>query len=183
MGEEWVEIVKNVRVIVGLPAAVYGAWKALRELALGTREKAKENRIRQALAARDMLKDLFASAKARAALQMLDWSGRQPLVRFRAGAAGFRRTVLDCGRGPTKMGQDRAASRTAGTLEEDAMKRILPVLAATALAAGCATVGTGPAAESEVDAAYVAAVESAAKRFGTQVIWVNYPRKRASSTQ
>lgn len=63
------------------------------------------------------------------------------------------------------------------------MKRILPVLAATALAAGCATVGTGPAEESEVDAAYVAAVESAAKRFGTQVIWVNYPRKRASSTQ
>jgi hypothetical protein len=76
MGEDWVEIVKNALVIVGVPVALAGAWKALRELALGTREKAKENRIRQALAARDMLKDLFASAKARAALQMLDWSGR-----------------------------------------------------------------------------------------------------------
>jgi hypothetical protein len=76
MGEDWVEIVKNALVIVGAPVALAGAWKALRELALGTREKAKENRIRQALAARDMLKDLFASAKARAALQMLDWSGR-----------------------------------------------------------------------------------------------------------
>jgi hypothetical protein len=81
------------------------------------------------------------------------------------------------------MGQDRAASRTAGTLEEDAMKRILAALAATTLAAGCATVGTGAAAQSDVDTAYVAAVENAAKRFGTQVIWVNYPRKRASPTQ
>jgi nitrate/nitrite-specific signal transduction histidine kinase len=53
MGEGWVEIVKNVLVIVGIPAALAGAWKALRELALGTREKARENRIRQALAARD----------------------------------------------------------------------------------------------------------------------------------
>ncbi len=63
------------------------------------------------------------------------------------------------------------------------MRRILPILAATTLASGCATVGTGPAAQSDVDTAYVAAVEAAAKRFWTQVIWVNYPRKRSSSTQ
>jgi hypothetical protein len=63
------------------------------------------------------------------------------------------------------------------------MKRISLVSAVVALATGCAALGTGPTAESEVDAAYVAAVENAAKRFGTQVIWVNYPRKRAASAQ
>lgn len=63
------------------------------------------------------------------------------------------------------------------------MKRILLLLAATVLAAGCAAIGSGSTADSEIDSAYVAAVEGAAKRFGTQVIWVNYPRKRADSTQ
>lgn len=64
------------------------------------------------------------------------------------------------------------------------MKRILLLLATTVLATGCAALGSGPATpESDVDTAYVAAIESAAKRFGTQIIWVNYPRKRASSTQ
>lgn len=63
------------------------------------------------------------------------------------------------------------------------MKRTLPALAAAALCAGCATIATAPASDSEVDTAYVAAVESAAKRFGTQVIWVNYPRKRTGATQ
>ncbi|MFZ5538961.1 MAG: hypothetical protein ACOY5V_04375 [Pseudomonadota bacterium] len=63
------------------------------------------------------------------------------------------------------------------------MKRITVLLAATALASGCAALGSGSTAESEIDTAYVAAVEGAAKRFGTQVIWVNYPRKSVSSTQ
>jgi uncharacterized protein YceK len=63
------------------------------------------------------------------------------------------------------------------------MKRILLLLAATALATGCAAIGSSSTADSEIDSAYVAAVEGAAKRFGTQVIWVNYPRKRADSTQ
>ncbi|MFN3566008.1 MAG: hypothetical protein ACK4V1_08505 [Burkholderiaceae bacterium] len=63
------------------------------------------------------------------------------------------------------------------------MRRILLPLAATALVAGCAALGSGSTADSEIDGAYVAAVERAAKRFGTQVIWVNYPRKRADSTQ
>lgn len=63
------------------------------------------------------------------------------------------------------------------------MKRILLLLAATTLAAGCAAIGSGPAADNGIDTAYVAAVESAARRFGTQVIWVNYPRKRADSTR
>ncbi len=63
------------------------------------------------------------------------------------------------------------------------MKRILLLSAATVLATGCAAIGGSPAADSEIDSAYVAAVEGAAKRFGTQVIWVNYPRKPASSTR
>jgi hypothetical protein len=81
------------------------------------------------------------------------------------------------------MGITPRAWRAAGTLPEDAMKRTLPALAAVALCAGCAAIATAPAPESEVDMAYVAAVEGAAKRFGTQVIWVNYPRKRAGTTQ
>jgi hypothetical protein len=81
------------------------------------------------------------------------------------------------------MGQDRAPGRAAGTLQEDAVKRIHPALAAAALSAGCAAIATTPASESEIDMAYVAAVEGAAKRFGTQVIWVNYPRKRAGTSQ
>ncbi|MCX8115310.1 MAG: hypothetical protein N3D71_09595 [Burkholderiaceae bacterium] len=63
------------------------------------------------------------------------------------------------------------------------MKRIPVLLAATAIVSGCAALGSGSTAESEIDSAYVAAVESAAKRFGTQVIWVNYPRKSASPTR
>lgn len=63
------------------------------------------------------------------------------------------------------------------------MKRILLLLAATALAAGCAVIGSGSTGPDDIDEAYVAAVEGAAKRFGIQVIWVNHPRKRASSTQ
>lgn len=61
------------------------------------------------------------------------------------------------------------------------MKRIPLLVAATMFAAGCAATATGSTAYDEIDGAYVAAVESAAKRFGTQVIWVNYPRKRADS--
>ncbi|GMV60102.1 MAG: hypothetical protein AMXMBFR72_31950 [Betaproteobacteria bacterium] len=81
------------------------------------------------------------------------------------------------------MAKTESRPRAAGTLEEDAMKRILLLLAATALATGCAVIGGGSTGQDDIDEAYVAAVEGAAKRFGTQVIWVNYPRKRASSTQ
>lgn len=64
------------------------------------------------------------------------------------------------------------------------MKRILLLLATTVLATGCAALGGGSnTAESDVDTAYVAAIEGAAKRFGTQIIWVNYPRKSTSPTR
>lgn len=64
------------------------------------------------------------------------------------------------------------------------MKRTLGVFAAAAAAlagAGCASIQQSqydPMAD--VDVAYVAAVENAAKRFGTQVLWINMPRKRTS---
>lgn len=47
-------------------------------------------------------------------------------------------------------------------------------LGATALASGCATLQSEP---KELDTAYVAYVEQAAKRYSTQVIWVNLPMR------
>jgi hypothetical protein len=82
---------------------------------------------------------------------------------------------LDCSK-PWRLSRGEAPA-------EETMKRIILVLAVTVLAAGCATIGGGASAENEIDTAYVAAVEGAAKRFGTQVIWIHYPRKRAESTQ
>lgn len=53
----------------------------------------------------------------------------------------------------------------------------LAVLAAAVSAlSGCAT---SPPAAQEIDSAYVAYVENAARRFGTTVIWLNYPMRRA----
>ena len=65
------------------------------------------------------------------------------------------------------------------------MKRTLGVLTAVAAAlagAGCASVQQ-PAYDpsADIDMAYVAAVENAAKRFGTQVLWINMPRKRTTN--
>lgn len=77
------DIIKNVLVIIGIPGALYAAWKAIDEFknsnaekAKETAEKARENRHKQAAAARDALRDLFGRDKARAAMRMLDWSGR-----------------------------------------------------------------------------------------------------------
>ncbi|HSW34461.1 MAG TPA: hypothetical protein VLH36_12690, partial [Steroidobacteraceae bacterium] len=47
----------------------------------------------------------------------------------------------------------------------------------TVLASGCATLQSEP---KEVDTAYIAYVEHAAKRYSTQVIWVNLPMRRAA---
>lgn len=58
------------------------------------------------------------------------------------------------------------------------MSRLVIVLAMVLATAGCASLSSSPGAASEVDAAYVAYVENAAKRFGTTVIWVNYPQRR-----
>jgi len=69
-------VAANALTLFGIPAALLAAWKAIKELRNGNEEKVRENRHKQAAAARDALKDLFASEKARAAMQMLDWSGR-----------------------------------------------------------------------------------------------------------
>lgn len=63
------------------------------------------------------------------------------------------------------------------------MKRTLGMLAAamTALAfSGCASVQQAQKESvDDVDTMYVAAVERAARQFGTQVYWINMPKKRA----
>jgi hypothetical protein len=63
------------------------------------------------------------------------------------------------------------------------MKRVLISLtvAAAALASvGCATVQPQPDPNADIDMSYVNAVERAAKQFGTQVVWINMPRKRTN---
>lgn len=63
------------------------------------------------------------------------------------------------------------------------MKRLLVILAAVAATTGCASLAQQGrvSADDDVDVAYVAAVERAARQFGTQVVWINYPRKRTTS--
>jgi len=68
---------------VGVPSGLLTATKAVNEMRRGrhenarqTEEKAKENRLKQAIAARDALSQIFNSPKSKAALQMVDWSGR-----------------------------------------------------------------------------------------------------------
>jgi len=65
------------------------------------------------------------------------------------------------------------------------MKSIRLAAVAAAAAAllglsGCASMQSPPM---EVDKAYVAYVEAAAKQFGTQVIWVNYPMRPVRTEQ
>jgi DhnA family fructose-bisphosphate aldolase class Ia len=63
------------------------------------------------------------------------------------------------------------------------MSRVVAPLAAAgvALLAGCASVPAATA-DAEVDFARIAQIERAARAFGTQVIWVNYPTKRTTAT-
>jgi len=46
--------------------------------------------------------------------------------------------------------------------------------------AGCAGMSQ-PSQVAEIDYAYVGAVQNAAKRYGTEVIWVTYPTKRVAA--
>jgi len=60
------------------------------------------------------------------------------------------------------------------------MKRhLILISAASLLAAGCSSLPSAPAADNGIDKEKVAAIEGAARRFGVQVYWVNYPQKRA----
>ncbi len=60
------------------------------------------------------------------------------------------------------------------------MKRLLICLSAISLAllAGCAS--TSPAYTYVTDVAKIQAVENAAQRYGTQVVWVNTPVKKVA---
>lgn len=70
------DVIADFLTILGIPAAFVAAWKAIEEFKSGNAERSRENRHKQAEAARDALRELFTSEKARAAMQMLDWSGR-----------------------------------------------------------------------------------------------------------
>ena len=77
------DLVTVLVAVFGVPSGLLTAWKAVNEMKRGrhenarqTAEKAKENRLKQAMAARDALSQIFSSHKSKAALQMVDWSGR-----------------------------------------------------------------------------------------------------------
>ncbi len=62
-------------------------------------------------------------------------------------------------------------------------KVLLALAGGIAALSGCATTTTVANDDQRIDTAYIAAVEQAAKRFGTQVIWVNYPVKREAASR
>lgn len=62
------------------------------------------------------------------------------------------------------------------------MKKLLLAVAVAASASGCAVIDGQNATRTEIDTAYVAYVEHAAKRYGTTVVWVNYPTRRVPAT-
>lgn len=63
------------------------------------------------------------------------------------------------------------------------MTKALIAALAVLLVAGCSSMQVAQDPQDTVDHQYVAAVEQAAKRYGTQVVWVNLPQKRPTSTQ
>jgi len=63
------------------------------------------------------------------------------------------------------------------------MKKALGAALAVSLVAGCSSILVAQAPQDTVDRQYMSAVEQAAKRYGTQVVWVNLPQKRPTSTQ
>jgi hypothetical protein len=66
---EALSIIKDITVIAGFPLGLIAAFRATKESRLKLRHQ-------QAAEARKALDDLFGSPKARAAMQMIDWSGR-----------------------------------------------------------------------------------------------------------
>ena len=60
------------------------------------------------------------------------------------------------------------------------MAKLLAVAGLLALLAGCAGAPVATTSD-DVDSAKVAMIERAARSYGTQVIWVNYPRKRVAT--
>jgi uncharacterized protein YceK len=63
------------------------------------------------------------------------------------------------------------------------MRKALIAALAVSFMAGCSSVQMAQAPEDNADYWYITAVEHAAKRYGTEVVWINLPQKRATSTQ
>ena len=63
------------------------------------------------------------------------------------------------------------------------MRKALIAALAVSFMAGCSSVQMTQAPEDNVDYLYVTVVENASKRYGTQLLWVNLPQKRPTSTQ
>ena len=58
---------------------------------------------------------------------------------------------------------------------------MLSLVVVALLLPGCASIGSGPGARTEVDYVKVARIENAARLAGVNVYWVNYPTKSSSS--
>lgn len=58
----------------------------------------------------------------------------------------------------------------------------LVAVAGAALLASCASAPV-TTADSEIDYVRISQIERAARNFGTEVIWVNYPTKRGATTK
>jgi uncharacterized protein YceK len=63
------------------------------------------------------------------------------------------------------------------------MRKALIAALAVSFTAGCSSIAMTQAPQDNVDHQYMAAVEQAAKRYGTQVVWVNLPQKRTTTAQ
>jgi uncharacterized protein YceK len=63
------------------------------------------------------------------------------------------------------------------------MRKALIAALAVSFMAGCSSVQMAQAPEDNVDYLYITAVELAAKRYGTEVVWMNLPLKRQTATQ
>ena len=63
------------------------------------------------------------------------------------------------------------------------MRKALIAALAVSFIAGCSSIPMAQAPQDNVDYQYVAAIEHAARWYGTEVIWFNLPQKRATVTQ
>jgi hypothetical protein len=69
------EFISNLITIIGIPAAILTAWKAIAEFKSGNAEKIRENRHKQAAAAKEILNELFSRERSHVAMEILDWPG------------------------------------------------------------------------------------------------------------
>lgn len=63
------------------------------------------------------------------------------------------------------------------------MRKALIAALAVSFIAGCSSITTAQAPVDNTDYLYITAVERAAKRYGTEVVWLNLPQKREASVQ